>query len=246
VSQDVDVQLKVWKDLAISKQILMGAATDALGLNSECSTEELKTALTEAIKRARDADITIQATRAQADQQVSDFRQRAEIAERARSEAEQQMQLAVDARAQAERQLAVGKADNAEALKKARAEVTDRQNKLKAISNALADTPENDVRKLKTLKKQKMDEARLREQAEARLQKMRKEKSKLEAEIETQKSTLASVGKLLDQVKAMRETCVGAKATIKSLSDKKKDQLVLPEFDEVAFEELEKLLGDKD
>ena len=245
MSQDVDVQLKVWKDLAISKQILMGAATDALGLHSECTTDELKTALNEAIKRARDADLTIQETRAQADQQVAEFRERAETAEKARSEAEEQVAAAVEARATAERQLAAGKADNAEALKKLRAEVADKQNKLKAISKSLADTPENVVRKLKTLKKQKLDEAKLRTQAETRLQKMRKEKSTLEAELEAQKATLKSVAKLLDQVKAMRETCVQAKDTIKGLSDKKKDQLKLPEFDETAFEELEKALSEK-
>ena len=91
MSQDVDVQLKVWKDLAISKQILMGAATDALGLNSECTTAELKTALNEAIKRAREADITIQETRSHAEQQVGEFGQRAETAELARAEAEKQV-----------------------------------------------------------------------------------------------------------------------------------------------------------
>ena len=245
MSQDVDVQLKVWKDLAISKQILMGAATDALGLNAECTTAELKTALNEAIKRAREADITIQETRSHAEQQVAEFGQRAETAELARADAEAQVATALDARLQAERQLSAGKADNAEALKKTRAEVTDKQNKLKAISKALADTPENVVRKLKTLKKQKMDEAKLRTQAESRLQKMRKEKSKLEAEVETQKSTLASVGKLLEQVKAMRETCIEAQATIKGLSDKKKDHLKLPKFDEAAFEALETLLDEK-
>ena len=245
MSQDVDVQLKVWKDLAISKQILMGAAADALGLGAECTTAELKTALNEAIKRARDADITIQETRSHAEQQVGEFGQRAETAELARAEAEKQAAEALEARQQAERQLSVGKADNTEALKKARAEVTDKQNKLKAISKALADTPENVVRKLKTLKKQKMDEAKLRTQAEARLQKMRKEKSTLEAEVESQKSTLASVGKLLEQVKATRETCIEAQATIKRLSDNKKDQLKLPAFDETAFEALETLLTEK-
>jgi myosin heavy subunit len=246
VSQDVDVQLKVWKDLAISKQILMGAATDALGLDAECSTAELKTALSEAIKRAREADINIQETRTHAEQQVSDFQQRAETADLARKEAEALVATAEEARAQAERQLAIGKADNAEALKKARAEVTDKQNKLKAISKALADTPENVVRKLKTLKKQKLDEARLRTDAETRIQKMRKEKSALEAEVEAQKSTLESVAKLLEQVKAMRETCIEAEATIKGLSDKKEDQLVIPEFDEVAFEALEKALTEEE
>lgn len=245
MSQDVDVQLKVWKDLAISKQILMGAATDALGLDAECSTDELKKALNEAIKRARDADINIQETRSQAEQQVSEFRERAEIAERARAEAEEKVAAADEARAQAERQLAIGKADNAEALKKARAEVAEKQKELKAISKALADTPENVVRKLKTLKKQKMDEAKLRNQTETQLQKTRKEKSALEVKLEAQKATLKDVAKLIDQVKAMRETCLQAEATIKSLSDKKKDQLVMPEFDETAFEALQETLAEK-
>jgi colicin import membrane protein len=245
VSHDVDNQLQVWKDLAISKQILMGAAADALGLDSECSTDELKTALTQAIQRARDADIQIQETLSNSEQQVTEFKRRTEIAEQARSEAEAKVEESINARAQAERQLTNGKADNAEALKKARAEVTDKQNKLKAISKALADTPENVVRKLKTLKKQKMDEAKLRGQAESRLQSMRKEKSKLEAKLETQKPALENAATLLEQIKAMHETCLQAESTIKTLSDKKKDQLKLPPFDEAAFAALEQALAEK-
>jgi len=245
VSHDVDIQLQVWKDLAISKQILMGAAADALGLDSECSTDELKTALDQAIQRARDADIKIQETLTESEQQITEFKRRTEIAEQARSEAEAMVEESVNARAQAERQLANGKADNAEALKKARAEVTEKQNKLKAISKALADTPENVVRKLKTLKKQKMDEAKLRGQAESRLQSMRKEKTKLEAELETLKPALENAATLLEQIKLMHETCLQAESTIKKLSDKKKDQLELPEFDVAAFEALEQALAEK-
>ena len=245
MSHDVDIQLQVWKDLAISKQILMGAAADALGLDSECSTEELKTALDQAIKRARDADIQIQETLSNSEQQIAEFKRRTEIAEQARIEAESRVEESVNARAQAERQLANGKADNAEALKKARAEVTEKQNKLKAISKALADTPENVVRKLKTLKKQKMDEAKLRGQAESRLQSIRKEKSKLEAELEALKPALESAATLLEQTKTMHETCLQAESTIKKLSDKKKDQLKLPEFDVAAFEALEQALAEK-
>ncbi len=243
MSHDVDIQLQVWKDLAISKQILMGAATDALGLDSECSTDELKTALNKAIQRARDADLQIRETLSQADQQVIEFKQRAEIAEKARSEAETTVKESTKAREQAERQLVNGKADNAEALKKARADVNDKQNKLKAISKALADTPENVVRKLKTLKKQKMDEAKLRGQAESRLQAMRKEKSRLEADLETQKPALESAATLLEQIKTMHETCLQAEGTIKKLSDKKKDQLKVPAFDAAAFESLEQVLA---
>ena len=243
MSQDVDIQLKVWKDLAISKQILMGAATDALGLDAECSTEELKRALDEAIQRARDADINIRETRSQAEQQIADYKQQAETAEKARKEAEVKVQAAVKAREQAEQQLARGKEDNAAALKKARAEVAEKQAQLKSISKALADTPENVVRKLKTLKKQKMDESRLRTQAESKLQKTRKQKADLEAEAESQKALVKSAAGLIGQIRKLHETCLAAEATIGKLSDKKKDQIKVPEIDLEALEALEQALS---
>ncbi len=238
MSHDVDVQLQVWKDLAISKQILMGAATDALGLNAECSTDELKTALNLAIQRARDADVNIQQTRSHADQQIAEFKHQAESADRARVEAEAKVAEALKAREQAEHQLSKGKADNAETLKKARADVADKKNKLKAISKALADTPENVVRKLKTLKKQKMDEAKLRSQAESRLQSTRKEKSKLEIEIETQKSLLDKAAGLVEQARAMHKACEQADTVIGKLSDDENDRITVPELDEDVLDSL--------
>ena len=91
-----------------------------------------------------------------------------------------------------------------------------------------------------------MDEAKLRTQADTRLQKMRKEKAQLEAELETGKATLESAGKLLDQVKAMREYSLQADAMLQKSSDKEADLPTLPEFDEAAFEELHKTLVDED
>ena len=244
MSQDVEIQLQVWKDLAISKQILMGAATDALGMDAECTTEELKAALDSAIQRARDADINIQETRAQAEAQVAEYRQQAETAEAARAEAESRIEEALSAREQAERQLANGKAENAEALKRARAEVSEKQNRLKAISKALADTPENVVRKLKTLKKQKMDEAKLRTQTENKLQASRKENAKLEAEIETQKQQLAGAATLLGQLQALYDTCQQAKSRLETLSDKDEDRIEVPEVDLELLENLQQALSD--
>ncbi len=94
MSQDVDIQLQVWKDLAISKQILMGAAADALGLDAECSTTELKTALDQAIERARDADLNIQETRSQAESMNEDIKLCIESAVRIRDEDEEQVSVA--------------------------------------------------------------------------------------------------------------------------------------------------------
>lgn len=236
---DVDIQLKVWKDLAISKQILMGAATDALGLDAECSTDELRAALDRAIQRAKDADVNIVKTREEADAQIAEMKALVESSQQAQTEAEAQVAEATKARETSERQLAIGKSENAEALKKARADVADKQNKLKAISKALADTPENVVKKLKTLKKQKMDEAKLRTQTESKLQTTRKEKNKLETELETQKALVEKSSPLVEQIRELHGLCKEANKKIKSLSEDKKDLIKIPKLDEELLESLE-------
>ena len=236
---DVDIQLKVWKDLAISKQILMGAATDALGLDAECSTDDLRAALDKAIKRAKEADINIVSMREQTDKELAEMKALVEESKKAQTEAEAQVAESTEAREAAERQLAIGKKDNAEAVKKAKAEVVDKQNKLKAISKALADTPENVVKKLKTLKKQKLDESKIRTQTEAKLQSTRKEKSKLEAELEEHKAKLEKSLPLVTQVRELYGLCKEANKKIKTLSEDKKDLIKVPKLDEELLESLE-------
>ena len=236
---DVDIQLKVWKDLAISKQVLMGAATDALGLDAECSTDELRTALNKTIQRAKDADITIIKTREEADTQIAEMQALVENSQNARVEAEAHAAEASKARKTAERQLAIGKSENAEALKKARTEVTEKQNKLKAISKALADTPENVIKKLKTLKKQKMDEARRHNQVKSKLLSTRKEKEKLEAELKTQEAQLEKSLSLIEQVRTLHNLCTEANKKIESLSEDNTDLIQVPELDETLLESLQ-------
>ncbi|MCP4492549.1 MAG: hypothetical protein GY820_35365 [Gammaproteobacteria bacterium] len=242
---DVDIQLKVWKDLAISKQILMGAATDALGLDAECTTDELRAALDKAIERAKEADSNIVKIRAQTDQKLAEMKALVESSEQAKQETDEQIAEATKARETAERQLAIGKSENAEALKKAKADVVDKQNKLKAISKALADTPENVVKKLKALKKQKLDEAKLRTQTESKLQKTRKEKNKLEADLEIQKALVEKSAPLVEQIRELHGLCKEANKKIKSLSEDKKDQIKIPKLDEELLESLEPEKGDK-
>lgn len=239
---DTDIQLQVWKDLAISKQILMGAATSALGLTSECSTSELKEALNQAIKRAKDADISILATREKTDQELADMAQQVADSNKAREAAETQIAIAEKARETAERQMMIGKTENADTVKKARADVADKQAQLKSISKALADTPENVVKKLKTLKKQKLDESKAKAQAEAKLLTIRKEKTKAEAELETQKELAQQGAGLVAQVRELYGLCEEANKKIGTLSEDEADLVKTTKLDEELLEGLEKIL----
>jgi colicin import membrane protein len=239
---DDEIQLQVWKDLAISKQMLIRGATDALGLTEECSTEDLKTALNEAIKRTQDADANIVNMREQTDSELSEMKAQVATSDERRVAAEEQAVEATTQRETAERQLAAGRADNAKSLKDAKADVLDKQNKLKAISKALADTPENVVKKLKTLKKQKLDEAKVRTQIESKLRATRKDKTRLEQEVSTQKEQLEQLVPLITQVRELRGLCEQANKTIQPLSEDDTLLLEIPELDEELLESLEKAL----
>ncbi len=242
---DNDIQLQVWKDLAISKQILMGAAADALGLDAECSTDELKAAMNKAILQAKNADITIIETREQTEKEISRMEAQVASSEQAMNDALELVAGTESARKAAESKLLTGRAENAEALKKIRAEVTDKQNKLKAISKALADTPENVIKKLKTLKKQKLDEAKLRTQTESKLQSIRKAKTKLEGELENSKALVAQSAPLISQLKELHAIAKKQRKKLKSLSDDKKDLVEIPKLDEELLETIEKAISDK-
>lgn len=229
---DTEIQLKVWKDLALSKQLLIGAATEALGLDAECSSSELKEALDNAIKRANEADANIAQIREKSEKEVAEMKQLVASSDQARIEAEEKIEAAEKARETAERLLAITRSESSEAVKKARADVADKQNKLKAISKALADTPENVVKKLKNLKKQKLDESKLRTQAESKLKAVRKEKAELESKLEQQKALVEKGAQLVEQIRQLHTLCQDLNKKIEGLSDDKAELADIPELDE--------------
>lgn len=235
---DIDIQLKVWKDLALSKQALIGAATDALGLDAECSATELKAALEKTVKVSKETGIEIIQTREKAEKEVAEMKALVASSGKAQAEAEAQIAVAVAAREAAERQMTVGRAENADAIKKARADVAEKQKELKAISKALADTPENVVKKLKALKMQKTEESKLRTQTDAKLKTVKKEKTALEAELAELKAQAEKMTPLAAQVLELHGLCQDQNKKIKSLSEDKKDVFKIPKIDKELLESL--------
>jgi len=186
VSQsDTEQQLRIWKDLAIGKQVLMNEAANALELGDDFTADDLREALDAAVKRARDADADIIAARNRAAEEISAMQMEVKKTDKARLEAERQRDEAREGREAAEQSLETGRQDNADALKKAKRDVEDQKKELKAINSALADTPENILKKLRTLKKQKLDEGNARKTAEDAARKLRKETKDQKDELET-------------------------------------------------------------
>jgi len=186
---EAELQLRVWKELAISKQVLMLAATDALKLDKKCTPEELKQALEATIKRSIEAELELSSAQEQAklavaavEQQLVKSKKTQEAVEAALTEAQANVQ-------QLQQQLITERAYHGQQLKKLKEQLAEKECAIKTISTTLSDSPENVVKKLKTLKKQKMDESEARKKAEEALSTLRKEKQKLEQSLKELQTT---------------------------------------------------------
>lgn len=172
----LELQLKVWKELAISKQVLMRSATDALKLDPNCSQDELKVALDAVIKKIAEADSSVVIAREQAKQSIAEMEKKLAAAEKARAIAEATAEETRIAQENAARQIATERANFTKEMQQMKSVVAEKDKAVKAINAALADTPENVVKKLKALRKEKQDEADGRRLVEANVATLRKEK----------------------------------------------------------------------
>ena len=199
-----DIQLQVWKDLALSKQLLANEVIKALDLDTTVSAAQLKDALNKLIDRAKHADANIKAAREKADASINDMRTELKASEKARMAAEGAIDQAAADRGAAEKALAAGRETNSDALRKAKDELAKKDRELKNINSALADTPENVVKKLKTLKKQKLEENTARKAAEAMARTQKKDIKDLNEQLEERKKLLEQSGQLVEQYRELR------------------------------------------
>ena len=163
---ELELQLKVWKELAISKQMLMRAATDALKLDPNCSQEELKAALEGVLKKIAKAETETADARAQAKTTITAMENKVAASERALATAQASV-----AQLQAAQETARGKwlptvPPPPRNCRRSRIACAEQEKALKAINTALSDTPENVIKKMNVLKKQKQEEADMRRQIE--------------------------------------------------------------------------------
>ncbi|MBK7901901.1 MAG: hypothetical protein IPJ97_02315 [Proteobacteria bacterium] len=228
--------MKVWKELAISKQVLMRAATDALKLDPECSQEELKEALEGALRKVAKADTDLLNAKEEAkvainalEKKVAAIEERLAIAQKAAAEAKAAHEDAVQ-------QVANQRAAAARELQKVKDQLTERDKALKAINTALADTPENLLKKMNTLKKQKQEEADARRQVESALNALRTEKRQHE---ERSASVLRNGATLVSRYRDLRALSLKLHEQLQPLVEDAKSLPEIPELDTGLLEAIE-------
>jgi chromosome segregation ATPase len=231
-----DLQLKVWKELAISKQVLMRAATDALKLDPDCTQDELKEALEGALKKVAQADTDLFNAREEAKVAIGALEKKLAASEESLAVAQQAAAEAKAALEEAVQQMANQRAAAARELQKAKDNLAERDKALKAINTALADTPENTLKKLNALKKQKQEEADARRQVEAALNTLRTEKRQ-----QDQKSAdvLRNGATLATRYRDLRELSLKLHEQLQALVEDAKSLPQVPELDTELLEAIE-------
>jgi colicin import membrane protein len=233
---ELELQLKVWKELAISKQMLMRAATDALKLDPNVPADVLKEALEAVIKKIAKAEADVVSVRAEAKQAIIATEKKMAATEKALATAQASVTELQTAQENAAKQLATERTAAARELQKVKERLIEQEKALKAINTALSDTPENVLKKMNVLKKQKQEEADTRRQIEASLNTLRTDKRQQDQKLS---DTAASAAKLAEQYRELHGLCVKLHEQAKSLVTDAKDLPAVPELDEKLLEEIE-------
>ena len=231
-----ELQLKVWKELAISKQILMRAATDALKLDPECTQEELKEALERALKKVAKADIDLVNAKEEAKVAITALEKKLAATEQDLATAQKTTIEAKAAHETAVQQMANQRAAAAMELQKVKDRVAEREKSLKAINTALADTPENVLKKMNTHKKQKQEEADARRQLESALNTLRTEKRQQDQRMT---DVLRDGATLVDRYRDLHALSLKLHEQLQPLVEDAKSLPTIPELDTILLEALE-------
>lgn len=231
-----DLQLKVWKELAISKQILMRAATDALKLDPECTQDELKEALEAALKNVAKADVELLNAKKEATVAITALEKKVAEGQQALAGAQNATAEAKAAHDGVLQQMANQRAAAAADLQKVKDRLVEREASLKAINTALADTPANVLKKMNTLKKQKQEEADTRRQVESALNTLRTEKRQQDQKLA---DLVRNAATLVSRYRDLHALSLKLHEQFQPLVEDAKSLAEIPELDAALLEAIE-------
>jgi chromosome segregation ATPase len=228
-----ELQLEVWKELAVSKQILMRTTATALKLDPDCTDDELRRAVEQLLKSSAEAEASAVTSREQARASITAMEHKLADGLQAKAAAEAALAQMRAFKEKEGPQLAAERAAAAKELQKVKEQLAEKTRALKAVTTALADSPENVLKKLRELKKQKQEEADARKVLEASLNSTRH--AKRESEQKT-KAALANATKLATLYRDLHALAVTMQEKVKAALAKEEKAPVVPELDEKLLE----------
>ena len=245
----LEIELGAWKNIAIDKQVLVSDIAAALGLDDDATNEQVKAALKAVIGQASEAESKVKATQEDVDSLKKTLAENAKAiagvkgiekeAVVAKQAAEDALTHAKEIEEKAESRIQTARAANADELKKATQQVKDKQKEIQSINKLLADTPENVVKKLKSLKKEKHDESTARKAAEGDSRTLRKQVKELEQEVDRNKGLLEQASEVVEPARELKKLCNAQKDQLAGLVEDSASLADIPELEDDLLEKLE-------
>ena len=252
----LEIELGAWKNIAIDKQVLLSDVTTVLGLDEDCSNEALRSALKDLIAKASGAEDKLKAAQADIDSLKKQLTENAKSltaadavkkeAGTAKQEAEEAVAQAKDIEEKAESRIQAARAANAEELKKVQKQVKDKQKELQSINKILADTPENVVKKMKAMKKDKFDESTARKAAEADSRSLRKQVKELEQDVTNGQEVIDQAATIVEAVREIKTIADSQKHDLEKHVEDASALAEIPEIDEKVLEAIEQAATEKE
>ena len=199
-SIEIEQQLKIWKELAVSKQMLIGTLAKSLGLKEDCDSSHLQEKLNELIQRLAKSDTKAQHLKEETQALLAIEKTRLADSQVQLKAAQAGQKKADDEIEKMQTAIATAKADHAQNIQKIKAKIAKKEQELAAINKALNDKPENVLKKLTALKKQKLDMAKMQKQTDSALRDIRKQKQRLQ---QRQHRVEESAKKLVEQYRTL-------------------------------------------
>lgn len=237
---DLEIKLNVWKEMAISKQILMRAATDALKLDPDVSQDELKHALEAALNRSAQADAKIASVQDDAKNAILAMEKRLAECQKSLTLAEAAHTGALETEKKLQQKIINGRESAARELNEFKQRLAEKERALKAINTTLSDTPENVVKSLKALKRQKMEESNARKQAEKDAATLRKDNKTLKQNLKDMQVAQESAMQMAARYRELHALCETQRNQLEPLVEDKGELTVVPMLDQDLLESVEK------
>ena len=214
----------------------MRSAAESLKLDPDCAQDVLKKALEAAIKKSNEADGIVAKAQSDARIAISAAERKLEASIKVQATAEATITDLLAKQENATQSMAVERASVAKELQKLKAQLAEKEKALKAINTALADTPENVIKKMNLLKKQKQEEADARRAVEASFGTLRKEKQTQDQEVMAAKTSTA---KLVTVYRELHTATALIHEQLKPLVEDATKLPALPDLDTKALEDIE-------
>ena len=219
----------VWKEIAIGKQILLKTVTDALGLEAACSEEELEVALAEGVKRISKAGSIVSQAKKEHQAAMDKLENTLQLTETAREELALSNAELLAEKEKLESLLDSTRKTSEKDTSKLSSQLEEKKKQLKSINVALADTPENVVKKIKALNKKKFDADTAKKRLEDELKALKKNKREVADKL---KSKTSQSSLLAGKHRELQTLCEDQFSQLKELVEDESTLTALPELDE--------------